>query len=151
MRASVTGSGLSRVSPARFQAVPITKALAIPWRISTATRSSQLCSASAATAATTTPVATKMMTISLGVAIRRDCPAPRWLTQLAHLFDRASADHGFRLRAGGAAAGVGLLVAALHEEPLAFSRPSQRPAPAQLLALEPEGRVTRLERLAHRL
>src|ERR687895_269076 len=151
MRASVTGSGLSRVSPARFQAVPITKALAIPWRASTATRRSQLRSASAATAATTTPVATKMMTMSLGVPIRRDCPARGPLTALAHLFDRASADHRFGLRAGWATAGVGLLVAALHEEPLPLSRPSKRPAAAQLHALQPEGGVPGVEGRAHRL
>src|SRR5918996_160909 len=75
----------------------------------------------------------------------------RWLTSLAHLLDGASAHHRLGLRAGGPAAGVGLLVAALHEQPLAPPRPPQRPPAAQLLALEPERRVTGLERLAHRL
>src|SRR5918992_2820431 len=117
MRASVTGSGLSRVSPARRQAVPITNALAIPWSKSTATSRSQLFSASAATAATTTPVATKMMTMSLGVPIDRDCPARACLTALPYLFDGSPAHHGLALGAGGPPAGVGPLLAALPEQP----------------------------------
>src|SRR5215211_6061623 len=73
------------------------------------------------------------------------------LTAPAHLFDGPPADHRFALRARGAAAGVSLLVAALHEQPAAAARSPQRPAAAQLHALEPERDVPGLEPLAHRL
>ena len=71
----------------------------------------------------------------------------------AELLERPSASHRLRLRADRVAPRVGALVAALDQQPLRLGAAAgalQRPAAAQLLALEPERQVAALERLLDR-
>src|SRR4051812_5522301 len=72
---------------------------------------------------------------------------------MSDLVDRPSRTDGFRLRADRVPARIRTLVAALEDQPLRLGAPAralQRPAAAQLLALQPDRQMAVLKRLLDR-